>query len=506
MSRARRILLNTIWLLVSQVLTTLGAIFVAGRVAHGLGDRGFGELNVADSYVMLFSPLVFAGIQVILVREIVKADNDDSLTEDQKLAIARRALGDAIVLRLAVTPIFIGLVWAIAPFVIPQIRHILIWISLLNWFLNMYQQTFTIPIEASERMHFMAVGSFIARVVGMVMSLVAVFVLSLGPEGVIGARAMGMGTSFLYLIVVVVVAFYRPTFDFDLRRYLKILRQGFPLVIYYLMGLVLLEIDKTMLGNMATEDGILVRLLPWVPPPSQTGLTLADAGQYSSATVLAYNFEMVVIAFQTALVPSLVATWKEGKESFEEMLGKSVRLVLILGIPVAVGTGFISRDIMDLIFGEEYLGASRVLALIIWFVPFQFMNRVLASSLAATDREKWVPRCVGAAVVGNVVLNTFFIPMWGYEGAGIATVVTEAFLVCLYFWVLREHFVGVARELKLIRVLLAVAVLIGICWLMAVVWELHFVLIIAVAAAVYGAAVLGLKAIDREEIRALTGR
>jgi O-antigen/teichoic acid export membrane protein len=494
-------------LLFAQVFTTLGAIFVAGFVASRLGDEGFGELNGADSFVMLFSPIVFAGIQVILIREIVSANTSKKLSEAEKTAVAQRALGDAIVLRLVMTPVFIGLVWLIAPLVIPQIRHILIWIAIITWFLNMYQQTFTIPIESSERMHFMAIGSTIAQVVGMALSVVAV-ILVMGPEGVLGARATGMASAFLYLIVILSVVFYRPKFDFNIKRYTKILKQGAPLAIYYLMGLILLEIDKTMLTFMAslTEDSLVVQVIPWIPPASVTGVGLDDVGQYSSATILAYKFEMVVMAFQTAIIPSLVTTWAEGKTSFEQMLGRSVRFVLILGVPMAIGTGFIARDIMDLIYDDQYLAASHVLGIIIWFIPFQFMNRILASSLAATEREKWVPICVAVAVLANVVLNSVFIPLWNYEGAGIATVITEGLLVSLYFIVIREHLVGIYRQLKIVRVIAAIAVLTAVCFLTASILHLHFVLIIAIAVVVYGFAVLGLKCIDREEIRTITGR
>jgi O-antigen/teichoic acid export membrane protein len=504
MGRARRILLNTLWLLFSQVLTTLAALWVTGYVASELGETGFGELNGADAFVMLFSPIVFAGIQVILIRDIVKANNSSELSAAEKLDIARRALGDAIVVRLLIAPVFIGLVWVLAPALIPQIRHVLIWLALLNWFLNMYQQTFTIPMEASERMHFLAVGSLIAQFVGMALSVVAV-VFIMGPEGVLGARSAGMASSFFYLISVISLAVYRPKFDVDFKRYWRLIRQGFPLAIYYLMGLVLLELDKTMLTYMAslTEDDLLVRWLPWVRSGEESGLGLDDVGLYSSATILAYKFEAVVIAFQTAVVPALVATWKEGKDAYEKLLGRSLRFVIVLGVPIAVGTDFIARDIMGLIYEDQYLVASRALAIIIWFVPFQFLNRVLASSLAATEREKWIPISVALAVITNALLNLVLIPLWGYEGSGVATVISEALLVGMYLVIQRSHLVGLVRQLKLVRVTLVTGVLVGLCWVLQ---GQHFLVIIAAAVVVYGAAVLGLKCIDREELRAILRR
>jgi O-antigen/teichoic acid export membrane protein len=470
MSRARRIALNTAWLTLAQGLATVAAVFVVGYVARELGSEGFGELEGAISFAILFSPIVFAGIQLILVREVVGHPER-----------AGRALGDALVIRLLMLPLFAVLVWFLAPLVVPQIRPVMIALAVVNSFALMYGQSLSIPIEAAERMHFMAWGTVLLTVVAMVLSVVAV-VVGWGPEGVLGARISGMVVCMIFLAIVVLTKFCRPQFDLNLGRLWTVLRQGIPLAIQFLLGLVLLEVDKAMLARMTSLDQV---------------------GEYGSATVLAYKFEMIILAFQTALVPSLVAAWSEGAKAYEALLGRALRFALILGLPFAVGTGFVAPALMVFIFGEGYLAAAPLLATLMWFVPCQFVNRVLASSLAASHRERWVALAVAVAVAANIGLNALFIPRYGHHGAAWATVATEVLLAVLYLGAQRQQLRGMLGFIKLPRVLLAVGVMAAACYAMS---SLPAPVVIVGAAVVYGGAVLLLRAVDREEVRALTGR
>lgn len=469
-SRGYRIALNTAWLFLSQIVANIAALFVIGFVAHHLGTEGYGELEGALAFAAIFSPIVFAGIQIILIREVVGVP-----------LMGPRAVGDAIILRLAMTPIFAGLVFLAAPFFIPEVRLHMVFLAIVNFFFVNFLQSWTIPCEASERMHFMAIGSFLTAIVGMGLSIMAIL-LHFGPTGVMSARVLGQIAQAIFMFIVLVVVFYWPKFEFDFDRYQKILRQGFPLALSFLLGLMLLRIDQAMLMAMRGK---------------------AEVGLYSSATELAYKFEMIVISFQTALVPGLVATWKEGSEAYSDLLGKAMRFMLILSLPVAAGTGFIAPDIIKFIFKEQYLPAAYVLTVLMWFVPFQFLNRILGVSLAARGMEKWVSVGVAIAVLANVGLNLLLIPRYGFEGAGYATVVTELLLMLIYIFLQREHFVEIVKNLKLGRVAVALGVMVLGCYLLR---NQHALIIIASGVVTYGISVFAFDCIDRKELRAITGK
>jgi O-antigen/teichoic acid export membrane protein len=229
----------------------------------------------------------------------------------------------------------------------------------------------------------------------------------------------------------------------------------------------------------------------------------AEVGLYSSATELAYKFEMIVISFQTALIPGLVATWKEGSEAYSDLLGKAMRFMLILSLPIAAGTGFIASDIIKFIFKEQYLPAAYVLTVLMWFVPFQFINRILGVSLAARGMEKWVSVGVTIAVLANVGLNLLMIPRYGFEGAGYATVVTEVLLMMIYLFLQRDHFVEIVKNLKIGRVVVALGVMVLGCYLLR---NQHALIIIASGGVTYSIFVFASGCIDRKELRAITGK
>lgn len=475
MSRARRILSNTAWLTAGQLVTTVAALFVTGKVAELLGPIAYGEMELAQSMVNFFSPIIFAGIQIPLINTIVSNRADGP-----------RAFGDAILIRLLVTPVFVAVAYLGARLLIPYVDFTLVWLAIAYWWLIFFFQSLTVPVEAAERMHFMGIGTIIMTTVGMVLSLAVVY-NGLGNTWVLGARVTGMAVCFLYMVVVIAVTFYRPRFQPELKRYKEIGRRGLPLALSFLLGLLLLEQDKVMFA--------------WFLPESYGDPTRA-VGLYQSATVLAYKFEMIVIPLATAITPPLVDALEESAEGFEEMLGKALRVALILGLPVAVGTGFIASDIMEFIFDDDYLAAAPVLTILVWFVPLQFLNRVMAAALAVHKRENWVAIAVLLAVIINFVANALLIPQMQVVGAAYATIASEVILVLIYFIVLRDHFVGVVRELKLVRLLVSVALMALVCTLML---GLNALLIIGAAAVVYGAAVLGTKAVTKSELQALRG-
>jgi O-antigen/teichoic acid export membrane protein len=466
--------MNTAWLTLGQGITTLAALFVTGYVANRLGTASYGEMELSVAFANFFSPVIFAGIQIPLIKAIIDAP-------------ARRgeAFGDALLIRLVLAPVFVGLVLLTAPLVIPNVRSELVWLAIAYTFLVFYTQSLTVPIEAAERMRSIGIGTILMTVVGMALSIVVVIV-GMGPDAVLGARIAGMIACVVYLVVVLSVGFYRPRFKPDLARYKALAKRGVPLASSFLLGLVLLEVDKVMLPHF----------MPAGRDPNEA------VGLYQSATVLAYKFEMIIIPFTTAFTPPLVAALAENPAAFQGLLGRGLRLALILGLPIAVGTGFVAVDITDFIFGEEFLASAPTLAMIIWFVPLQFLNRVLAVALAVNGRERWVALAVGAALATNIAANVFLIPRFEILGAAIATVASEGLLTLIYLIVIREHLFGVLKHLKLARVALAVTAMGAVCVLIS---RWHMALIIAIAVAVYAVAVLGLRCVTRDEIKALRG-
>jgi O-antigen/teichoic acid export membrane protein len=119
------------------------------------------------------------------------------------------------------------------------------------------------------------------------------------------------------------------------------------------------------------------------------------------------------------------------------------------------------------------------------------------------DRQRWITLSFFAAAIGNLALNLWAIPRYGYLGAAAVTALSELVLLAP-FWT------AVQRELPPVPLL-------GLAWrpalaaagmALAVAWVRAFNpwLAILVGAGLYGGLLVALGGVSREELGALRRR
>lgn len=470
MSRGRKIALNTAWLSMAQLAGAIAGLFVVGYVADKLTPAGYGELEGVTSFVTLFTPIIFLGIQLILIREVCS-----------KPDVAAQAVGDAMTLRAMALPLFAGSIMLVGPWVIPDLSFTLLLLGITNYFFVYYLQCFELTFEAFERMHFMAFGTLSCYLVGMTMSVVAVE-LDWGPEGVMAARTLAVLTQTTVLAISLRAVYFAPKFKPNLKRYRSTLRQGLPLLASMALNLYLLEFGRTTLASTRSPE---------------------EVGLYSSAASLSSKFILFVHALTQATQPAICKAWVDGPSEYAELLGRVLRFVLILTLPMAFGSFFVADELVVFIFGDQYIEAGTVMAILLCAIHLQFLSSVLNASVVARGKENLVIIGSALAVGVNITLAVSLIPTTGLISAALITVASQAVLVVFFLAVQRDSLTTVLKQLKLPRVLLANTSLAGVCFALQ---GQNAIIIIGGAASVYGIAIVLLRCIDREEIRAITGR
>lgn len=470
MSRGQRIAKNTLYLSAVQVLGAMGGVVVVGRVAALLGPEGYGMLEGTISYVSLFTPIIFAGIQLILIRDVC---------EEPKLAA--KAVGDALVIRAALLPLFVGTILYFVPDSISAFGWPLLVLGIINGFLLYFLQCFELVFEAFERMWVMAVAVLACYLVGLSGSYAAA-VLGWGPTGVLGARAASVVVQTLVLAVMMRVLYFGPEIEIDFKRYGHHLVRGLPLFVSVALNMLLIEVGRTTLTSTRP---------------------IAEVGMYSTAATLSTKFVLFIHALTQAIQPGLCKTWLEGKQAYADLLGRALRFVLIVSLPMGFGSLFVAEDLISLIFGPDYTEAGLVMTILMFAVLLQFLTSVLSASVVARGNERFVLIGAAIAVGTNTALAVLLVPHYGYVAAALVTVVSQGVLVVFFFVVQRDNLLAIFKHLKLVRVGLANMVLVGVCWLLR---DSNLFVIIAVAAVVYAAAVLGLRCIDKDELKAVLGR
>ena len=72
------------------------------------------------------------------------------------------------------------------------------------------------------------------------------------------------------------------------------------------------------------------------------------------------------------------------------------------------------------------------LQIIIWSIPFGWLNSVTNYVLIALGLERMQPRAFAVAVGFNVIANILLIPRYGFVAAGIVTILSEVVLLFVF--------------------------------------------------------------------------
>jgi O-antigen/teichoic acid export membrane protein len=105
----------------------------------------------------------------------------------------------------------------------------------------------------------------------------------------------------------------------------------------------------------------------------------------------------------------------------QRLVTLSARGILILALPPALILVFFGGLLMEWIFGYQYKSGALALSIL---VIGQLANAAFGSVgalLNMTGHERDTVRGLGIAISVNILLNLILIPLWGMEGAAIAT-------------------------------------------------------------------------------------
>lgn len=112
------------------------------------------------------------------------------------------------------------------------------------------------------------------------------------------------------------------------------------------------------------------------------------------------------------------------------------RQVYRLGCLGMLGSGLAAGGVLAaasghavLLFGREYEGVARVLALLALCVPVRFLSTAVGSVLLTEGQMLYRVGAMLAAAAAAVALNLLLIPAHGATGAAVATIAAEALLL-----------------------------------------------------------------------------
>ncbi|MGH7763836.1 MAG: polysaccharide biosynthesis C-terminal domain-containing protein, partial [Candidatus Dormibacteraceae bacterium] len=208
----------------------------------------------------------------------------------------------------------------------------------------------------------------------------------------------------------------------------------------------------------------------------------------------------VPITFLSVVFPVLSIYHRERPQELQSAINRFYKALLLMGWPTSVGIFVLAQPLTPLLLGKDYGPSEPALRILALALGVAFVNNAFIGALNASDHQKSFSWAAGWSVVANVSLNLALIPPFGYVGASVATVSTEIVLGVVA-WMLTARHVGRVPVVSLSwRVILAGLVMGAAVLPLRDLGGLKIAIPIAVGVVVYGAAVLLLRALDKEEI------
>jgi len=149
-------------------------------------------------------------------------------------------------------------------------------------------------------------------------------------------------------------------------------------------------------------------------------------GYYSVATKLSES----VIVFPTIIAFSIIPTiikFRKGDPSYYHKKFQFVYDITIIPVLfIALITTYFSDWIIIFLFGSQYEVASNVLVIHIWSIIFTAMAVVSGKYLINEGLQKITMHRHLMGLIINIILNYLLIPIYGIEGAAMATLISLA--------------------------------------------------------------------------------
>lgn len=248
------------------------------------------------------------------------------------------------------------------------------------------------------RFEFRAIGvvEFISEVIELVLLILFVVVYRLGFWGLIMAKvaSQAIWSSLAYRAIRL-----DHRWEFNVPLLKEMLKFGFPLQIQFMFGFAISRLDTLIVGSLLGTRGVAFYDIAKKIPDSLMQL-------YS-----------VFISVYFPLIANVYAT--EKKEKTDYVLNNSIRLVTFLAVFAALIIAFFGKNIIILLFSEEYLASYWVLVLLMIGLILEMVEGLLGYSLVAIGEPDKPLYISMMRAVGSVVGNLTILPILGYIGAAI---------------------------------------------------------------------------------------
>lgn len=384
---------NTTVRAVGEIVGKLSTFALFAVLARSVGEEGVGAFVFALALLGIVMMPIGLGSDPYLLREVARD---------------RRAVGrlffDVLGLKLTlVVPVLALTFAAVALLGYDDQTRDTVYLLSLGLFLDLLAKTFHGVFNGTERGDLLTAALVVQRVFTAAVGIAALAAGN-GVVTVAGVYSAGSAIGLALCAALMARVIGLPPRRLSPRRWRGLAVTTLPYGAQDVFGVLLFKLDAVILSLLATE---------------------AAVGRYGAAYRLLESTLFVSWALNGAFAAMYAKLGHDTVPSIRSVFQRSVKLALVVLVPVAVAMAVLAEPLMELLFGAEFADAAGPLRLLAPIVVLLSIVTLSSSLVISRAGPRAILRISGSMVALNVVLNLVLIPPFEASGAAAAMLVTE---------------------------------------------------------------------------------
>lgn len=415
---------NTSWVLSERILRIFVALFIGVWVARYLGPENFGILSYAQSFVAIFSAFSSLGLREILVRELVKGDEDRYVLMGTSFWL--QTFGSVFLMSCLLISIYFNDNSALT-------NKIIIILGFLT-----FLHSFSIIASYFESI-VQSKNVVIPSVIGLIISsLFKVFLILNGAPLIHFVYVLVFDIVFMTISQIYIYhkkSQFLLKWKFSGQRAKKLLGDSWPLILSSIMISIYMRVDQVMIKELMSNEAV---------------------GQYAAAVKLSEAWYFVPSVICASLFPAIVNAKMKSSRLYHQRLQRLYNLMVLLALSLVIPTMLLSDWLVEITYGVEYQSTAKVLSIHVLAGVFVFLGVSNSKWFLNENLQKYGTLCLSLGMVTNVILNFILIPRMGVVGAAYATLIshfTSTLIGPLLFKKTRPSFFRMMRSLLFVDIL-----------------------------------------------------
>lgn len=388
---------NSFWLLLARIGTQGMAALFTIILARRLGSVGFGEYAVIAAILFVGNMLTTFGTDMSLIREIAARDDLSWIPA-------------ALLIQLALSLLFILLLWFGSPFLLPRQSTESILALRIYSFALIPLSFFTVFTSTLRGKQFMGAYTWL-NLIGAFVQLAVVWFCIIPGSSV-------MSLAWLLLVAQVIISCFGAVICnhriHDFWRGWRITSKGISTLVKISSPLAVLSV----IAMLYQKAGIL--MISSIGGSAMTGF-------FSVA-------QRMVEAGKTAHVAAFTALYPAMAQSKDETF-RLPWILLLVGAGIgAVFLSVLAIPLTRILFGVEYEASVPALQILAWILIPYTVSSFLVLKFVASNQEMPVLRASLMSLVLLISLGLWWIPRDGLSGVSGSALVAESVQAVLLFW------------------------------------------------------------------------